>query len=64
MKKEMVTDKDIVDVKGWKIPKGTTLYIQKKKEIKNPMSGHTEIWYVAKVDNGTESIGKANELLV
>ena len=49
----MITDKDITDVKGWIIPKGTTLHVSKESKIKNPMSGKTEIWRVVKVDNGT-----------
>ena len=56
--KTIVTKSDIVDVKGMTIPKGTQLFIMKKPaEIKNPMSGKTEIWYVVKVDNGTRYEG-------
>lgn len=51
--KTIKIDKDIVDVKGWTIPKGSTLYIEKETEIKNPTTGKIEIWRTVKVDNGT-----------
>jgi len=51
--KTMVMDKDLIDVKGWTIPKGTTVFILKENKLKNPMTKKTEHWFNVKIDNGT-----------
>ena len=51
--KTMITKKEIVDMKGWTIPKGTTLHIIKEITIKNPMTKKTEHFMNVKIDNGS-----------
>jgi hypothetical protein len=47
--KQLITKKDIIDKRGWTIPKNTTLFII--DELFNPMTKKSEL--IVRVDNGT-----------
>lgn len=49
--REVVTKKEITDIKGWKISKGTTLFIMNDSAPKHPREGYKLL--VVRVDNGT-----------
>jgi hypothetical protein len=51
--REETTKKDIKDIKGWTIPKGTVLYIVKERKIKSPITNIISNWKLVRVDNGT-----------
>lgn len=48
---EVTTKKAIVDLRGWTVPKGTTLHIINNTLPRHPSKGYQLI--VTRVDNGT-----------
>jgi len=52
LKREIITKEDIVDIKGWTIPKGATLYVMKEFTIRAP-DGKNYEFLTVRVDNGT-----------
>ena len=62
--KEVIADKDIVDIKGWTIPKGTKIFITKEVNIKNPMTKKDEHFKVVKIDNGTNDLNLMPETCI
>ena len=48
----ITTEKEIIDIKGWSIKKGTELFIMKEGLPKHPRLGYSLI--VVKVNNGTD----------
>lgn len=50
-----VADKDIVDVQGWTITKGTKMFVMKEASIKHPTKGMMH-FLVVRIDNGTEDL--------
>lgn len=52
--RKFVTDKELKDMQGMTIPKGTTLHVMKEKTMpKSPMDGNIYKFTVVRVDNGT-----------
>ena len=49
--REIVTVKEIIDIKGWTIPKGTTLFVINDSAPKHPRDGYKLL--VVRIDNGT-----------
>ena len=54
--KTEIVEKDIKDLKGFTISKGTRLFILKETIINNPITKRTELFKVVKIDNGTEDL--------
>lgn len=48
--REVITSRDIVDLKGWTIPKGATLHVITEGPA-HPTDGHRVL--VVRIDNGT-----------
>lgn len=49
--REIVTEKEIKDIKGWTISKGTTLFVMNDSAPKHPRDGYKLL--LVRVDNGT-----------
>lgn len=49
--REIVTEKEIKDIKGCTIPKGTTLFVMNDSAPKHPTQGYKLL--VVRIDNGT-----------
>ena len=49
--REIVTEKEIKDIKGWTIKKGTTLFVINDSAPKHPRDGYKLL--LVRVDNGT-----------
>jgi hypothetical protein len=62
--REFTTNKDMKDMKGWGIPKGTILHVMKETTLKNPMDGTTSTFMVVRVDNGTGHINLMPETAI
>jgi hypothetical protein len=49
--REIVTKKEIKDIKGWGIPKGSKLFVMNDSSPKHPRDGYKLL--LVRVDNGT-----------
>lgn len=49
--REIVTQKEFKDIKGWTIPKGAKLFVMNDSAPKHPTQGYKLL--VVRVDNGT-----------
>jgi 1,4-dihydroxy-2-naphthoyl-CoA synthase len=50
--RKLITAKDLIDIKGWTIGKGTLLHVMKDKTLTAP-DGKTHNFLIVRVDNGT-----------
>ena len=61
IKRTIETDRDIMDVKGWKISKGTKLFVMKEGP-RHPRDGYRLL--VVRVDNGTDDLALMPETAI
>lgn len=59
--REIVTNKEVMDLKGWTIPKGTKLHVMKEGPV-HPTEGHKVL--LCRVDNGTDNLSLMPETIV
>lgn len=60
--REVVTKKEIKDIKGWTIPKGTSLFVTNDSAPKHPRDGYKLL--VVRVDNGTGHLDLMQETCI
>jgi len=57
-------EQDIVDGKGWTIPRGAKIHVVKEFDVKNPITQRNEHFKVVRIDNGTDDINLFPETFI